>query len=407
MVLSININTLAEGTTSNSKPSIYAQSAISIDLNTNEIIYEKNIDSVVYPASTTKLLTALLLAESKSKDDLLTYTETAKKQPEYSLNTNLFPINVGDKFTAKDAMLGLLLYSGNDVAYMIADNVAGDAESFKNKMNEKVASLGLKNTHFVTPNGLHDKDHYTTAYELSVIARAANKNDWVKEAMGTKKADITTTSGIKMTVENRNKLLEVNGCIGGKTGYTTEAGKCLAAVYERDGRKILGVVMKSVYDKDDTFVFNDMEKIIDWSYNEKPEALYTARTVIKTESLKYKPLVFFGPVKTIDVPVVAKEDITYYNNSINKSELKESYDFSNLSVTKLSGSKSIGTIKIQQRDSVKSYDLYSSLSKFAVIKANGILYLGTLAALVLLIGITVIIIKKVRSRNNRNRTYYY
>ena len=406
MILIMNTSVLAE-TSSAPMPDIYAQAAISIDLSTNEIIYEKNIDSLMYPASTTKLMTALLLAENKNKTDLLTYTDDAKKKTEYSLNTNLYPINVVVKFTAKDAMLGLLLYSGNDVAYMIADNVAGNVDNFRNMMNDKVTKLGLKNTHFVTPNGLHDQNHYTTAYDLSIIARAAFKNDWVKEAMGTKKADIGTTSGIKMTVENRNKLLGSNGCLGGKTGYTTEAGKCLVAVYERDGRKILGIVLKSVYDKDDTFVFNDMEKVINWSYQAKPVTLYSNGSVIKTETLKYKPFGFFGPEKSIDVPVVARQDITYYDNKVNKAEQKLSFDFSKLSISKLSGSKSIGTLKITERDSVKTYELYSSLSKFAVLKANFVLYLGSLIAVIAVAALIIFIIRKINSRKRRNRTYYY
>lgn len=407
MVLSVNTGAFAASPDADIMPTIYAQSAISIDLSTNEIIYEKNIDNTTYPASTTKLMTALLLAENKAQGDMLTYTENAKKQPEYSLNTNLFPISVGDKFTAKDAMLGLLLYSGNDVAYMIADNVSGNAENFKNKMNEEVQKLGLKNTHFVTPNGLHDKDHYTTAYDLSIIAKTAYANQWVQEAMGTKKADISTASGIKMTIENRNKLLGSNGCIGGKTGYTSEAGKCLVAVYERDGRKLLGIVMKSVYDANDTMVFNDMEKVINWSYAQKPIALYKSNAVIKTESLKYKPLVFFGPVKTIDVPVISKQDVTYYDNTVNKTEFKENYDFTALSTSAVNGGKSIGSLKVSIRDSAKTYELYSSLPKFTIFKSNFLLYLGTLVGLIAAIFAIALGIKKILDIKRKNRTYYY
>jgi len=408
LILFMSTNVFAENSvSSNPNPNIYAQAAISIDLKTNEIIYEKNIDNMMYPASTTKLLTALLLSENKSKTDYLTYTESAKSQPEYSLNTNLHPISVGDKMTAGDAMYGLLLYSGNDVAYMIADNVAGNSQNFMDKMNEEVKKLNLKNTHFITPNGLHDKDHYTTAYDLSVIARAAYKNEWVQSAMGTKKATIATASGISMNVENRNKLLGSNGCIAGKTGYTTEAGKCLVAVYERDGRRILGVVMKSVYDKDDTFVYNDMEKVINWSYAEKPKSLYTKNSVIKTETFKYKPLIFIGPEKTLQVPITTKEDVTYYDNKVNKSDLKENYDLNNLNLSKLTGSKSIGTLKITERDSVKSYELYSTISKGTIIKENIILYLGSLAVLAALIAGLILMIKKIKfSRRKKNRRYY-
>lgn len=408
LTLSLSSGVLAANpSVSSTMPTIYAQSAISIDLKTNEIIYEKNIDNILYPASTTKLLTALLLAESKNKTDYLTYTQSAKIQPEFSLNTNLYPINVGDKMTAKDALYGLLLYSGNDVAYMIADNVSGDAKSFVEKMNERVATLKLKNTHFVTPNGLHDKQHYTTAYDLSVIAKVAYNNPWVSETMGTKTADITTTSGIKMSVENRNKLLGKDGCLGGKTGYTSDAGKCLVTVYERDGRKILGVVLKSVYDANDTFVFDDMEKVINWSYSAKPKTQYVSNSVIKTETFKYKPFVFVGPEKSIQVPLISKQDVTYYDNKVNNAEMKEIFKFNKINLSSITGGKSIGVLQLSERDSLKSYDLYSSLSLGTIIKANIILYIGFLAVLMLLILALVVLIRKIFKRKRGNKTYYY
>jgi len=408
IVLIMNLNVLAAGENI-AKPDIYGQAAITVDVQTNEIIYEKNIDLKMYPASTTKLLTALLLAENKNKTDLLTYTESAKSQPEYSLNVNLQPIQVGEKMSAKDAMLGLLLYSGNDVAYMIADNVSGNATAFMAKMNEKIQALKLKNTHFVTPNGLHDVNHYTTAYDLSVIGIEAFKNPWVKEAAGTKSANITVSSGISMNIENRNKLLGKNGCIDGKTGYTSQAGKCLVTLYERDGRQILGVVMNSVYDKDDLFVFNDMEKIIDWSYSAKKTTLFSKGSVIKTETFMYKPFVFAGPVKTIDVPLIAKEDITYYDNDVNKAELKENYKFNNIGLTTLIGAKSIGTLSLEERSSIKTYNIYSGLSLFSILKANLVLYTGLLAGLAVLIALIIVAIKKLggRNRNRKGRNYYY
>jgi D-alanyl-D-alanine carboxypeptidase len=410
LAIAINTNVAAAGTASGtSEPKIDGTAAITIDLQTNEIIYAKNIDSKRYPASTTKLLTSLLLAESKEKTDLLTYTASAKSQPEYSLNTNLKPIAVGETMSAKDAMLGLMLYSANDVAYMIADNVSGSSTAFMAKMNEKIASLNLKNTHFVTPNGLHDSNHYTTAYDLSVIGKTAYANEWVREAIGTEKATISTSGGAVMTVENRNKLLGQDGCLGGKTGYTSDAGKCLVAVYERNGRKILGVVLHSVYDAQDMAVFNDMKAIIDYSYAAKKTTLHAANSVIKTEKVSYKPLLFIGPEKTIDVPLISKTDIAYYANDINKAELKETFKFNNLTLSALSGSKSIATMTMTVRDSAQNFEIYSGLSLIDVLMANIFLYAGIIAGLILLIAVIILVIRNTRGRRNkrRGRTYYY
>ena len=248
-IFSLKFNVFAAENNLKPEPQIYGKAAVTVDMETGEIIYVKDIDKQMYPASTTKLITALLLAENKNKLDKLVYTQGAKVQPTTSLNTNLHPIDVGETMSAADVMDGLLIYSGNDMAYVIADNVGKDEKDFANKMNDKIGKLGLKNTHFVTPNGLHDPNHYTTSYDLSVIARTAFKNDWIRETISKLKSTIKTSKGTTFIIENTNKLLGKDGCIGGKTGYTDPAGRCLVGIYERNGRKILGVVMNSVYDK--------------------------------------------------------------------------------------------------------------------------------------------------------------
>ncbi|PRR78856.1 D-alanyl-D-alanine carboxypeptidase DacF precursor [Clostridium liquoris] len=389
------------------KPDIYGKAAVTMDMNTGEIIYAKSIDNKMYPASTTKLLTALLLAENKQKEDLLKYTKDAKSQPEYSINLNLHPIAVGETMTAKDVMDGLLLFSGNDIAYMIADNISGNSVKFADLMNKKINSLGLKNTHFVTPNGLHDPKHYTTAYDLTVIGREAYKNPWVRETMNKKTSTIKTSSGTTVNVENRNKLLGKDDCVGGKTGYTSNAGRCLVAMFDRNGRKIIGVVMNSVYDQNDTFVFNDMKKVIDWSYNAKKTTLYPKDSILRTEKLTYKPLVFFGPTKTMEVPIMVKQDVSYYDNEINKKEMKQEFNVQTSNIWNINKNKSIGTLTIKEREASQKYDLYTNISKASIIKANILLYIGTAIAILAAVSLVFIIIKATKKRKNRKRRNKY
>lgn len=365
--------------------SIYGKAALTIDMQTGEIIYAKDIDKRVYPASTTKLLTAILLTENKSKNDVLKYTEGAKRQPESSININVHPIDVGETMYAKDAMDGMLLFSGNDMAYMIADNIGKGESDFINKMNEKAKSLNLKNTHFVTPNGLHRPDHYTTTYELSVIANKAFENPWIRETIAKQESTFKSSKGTTFTVKNTNKLLGKNGCIGGKTGYTSEAGRCLVAFYDRGGRKMLGIVMDSAYDPKDTFVFNDMEKIIDFSYSVKPTVLYDKNSTIETKSVDYKPLGIIPFHSKVSVPLYVKDDIIYYDNAVNKSELTTNFNLSNINFSSLTGKTSIGTITVKQRNSTKSYKLYSSIDKNDLIKKYIPEYLATAAVLILII----------------------
>lgn len=383
-------------------PSILGKGAITIDVKTKEIIYEKNIDEKMYPASTTKLMTALLLAENKKKTDDIKYTKDAKSQPAFALSTDIIrPIKIGDTMTADDVMKAMLLFSANDSAYMAADAVSENTESFIKLMNDKAAKLNMKSTHFVTANGLHDDNHYTTPYDLCILGRASLSNSWVKEVSGTKKDTIKISTGLTAAVENRNKLLGKNGCIAGKTGYTSQAGKCLVALYERNGRQILGVVMKSVYDANDTSVYNDMEKIIDYSYKAAPVTKYKKNTKVDEKEISYKPFVFFGPTKTVKVPLILTEDVSYYDNAINKKEIKAEVTTESVNPLKLSNNTKVGTLTLKERESTKTYPLYSNITTNEILKENIGLYI--LSAGLTIAGIVIIITIILKIKNSRGK----
>ncbi|MBU3215288.1 D-alanyl-D-alanine carboxypeptidase [Clostridium estertheticum] len=405
MSLNVFAATVSESTTN--VPTIYGKAAITVDVATGEIIYAKDVDKQMYPASTTKLITALLLAENRVKTDKIKYTQSAKIQPADSLNVNLHPIALNETMSSADVMDGLLMYSANDTAYMIADNIAGNPTNFMKMMNDKAAKLKMTKTHFVTPNGLHDPDHYTTTYDMSILARAAFSNPWVKESMNKKQKTLSTSKGTTFKIENSNKLLGLNGCIGGKTGYTSKAGRCLVAFYERNGREIMGVVMGSEIYPNDTYVFNDMEKIINYSYTLKRTVLHANNSVVKTETLKYKPLKFFGPEKTVSVPIVVKEDVSYYKNDANEKDLKENINLSDISISSLKGNESIGTLRLTQKGKVKTYKLYSEASSGSLTKNDMPIYLMAVGILVLiLVGIVLIIRAKNLKRRKRRRRKY-
>lgn len=412
LALSISTSILPAAKTlaAENPPQINGLSAVTVDYETGEIIYAKNIDEKRFPASTTKLMTSLLLAENKEKTDTITYTESAKKQPEYSLRTNIyFSLKVGDTMSAEDVMKTLLLFSANDSAYMVADNVGGSVDGFIKMMNDKAKALGMNNSNFVTANGLHDPNHYTTAYDLSLLGRASFENPWVKEAAGTKKDMITLlTTGQPAYIENRNKLLGIDGNLGGKTGYTSQAGKCLVSVYERDGRKIVGVVMKAAYDAKDTMVFNDMQTIMDYSYKVQKSVVKQKGTTIDKVTLEYKPLKFFGPTKKIEVPVVINEDVTYYENDINKAEIKFETKLNSLDPWKLSTDASIGSLKVTQRSSLsaKEYALYSTISAKELKSQNTGLYIGVGAGAVGIFALLILLIAVIRKGSGRRKSIY-
>lgn len=391
-------------------PKIEGKAAVVMDMETGEIIYENKIDAKQYPASTTKLLTGLLFAENKSKTDIIKYTESAKIQEPYSMDKTLAfgKIKVGDTMVAQDVMDALLIFSANDSAYMIADNVSGDSTKFADLMNDRIKKLGLKNTHFIIPNGLHDPEHYTTPYDLGVIGMEAFKNEWVKETLAKQNSTITTSAGITMLIDTRNKLLDINGCLGGKTGYTSKAGRVLVAFFDRNGRKLVGVVMNSVYDANDSVVFEDMKKIIDWSYNAKSVNIHNSGDTLKTEVLTYKPFKFFGPEKKIEVPILIKDDVKYFDNEVNKKEAKESYNIQKLEAWNLDSNNSIGTFTLNERRAVKNYKLYTTISTKDILKQNMPLYIGAgVAAIVLLAALLIIVLRIKNLRRKRSKKYYY
>ncbi|WAG59113.1 D-alanyl-D-alanine carboxypeptidase [Clostridium estertheticum] len=406
--MSLNVFAATGSESTTNVPTIYGKAAITVDVATGEIIYAKDVDKQMYPASMTKLITALLLAENRVKTDKIKYTQSAKIQPADSLNVNLHSIGLNETMSSADVMDGLLLFSANDTAYMIADNISGNSTNFMKMMNDKAAKLQMTKTHFVTPNGLHDPDHYTTPYDMSILARFAFLNPWVKESMNKKQSTLSTSKGTTFKIENSNKLLGVNGCIGGKTGYTSKAGRCLVAFYERNGREIMGVVMGSVMDASDTYVFNDMEKIINYSYTLQRTVLHANNSVVKTETLKYKPLKFFGPEKTVSVPLVVKEDVSYYKNDANEKDLKENINLSDITVSSLKGNESIGTLRLTQKGKVKTYKLYSAVSSGALTKNDMPIYLMAAGILALvLVGIALIIRTNYLKKRKRRRKIKY
>ena len=393
-------------TATQSLPEITAEAALTMDLETGEIIYCKDADSKRYPASTTKLLTGLLLAENKGKTDQLEFTKSAKEQPEYSLNINYMhnTMQVGDKVLADDIMKGLLLFSGNDTAYVIADNVSGDSKTFADLMNKKAKDLGANNSNFITANGLHNENHYTTAYDLSLIEKAAFANDWVRETMELQKAPITLKNS-KIILENRNLGLGKNGNIAGKTGTTNQAGGCLATVYERDGRQLIGVVLK---DKQINLVdmtkFNDMDSIMDYSYAASKATYKSNGENVGTADVQYKPFVVFGPTKTISLPLKLTQDISYYKNTINDAESQITYNKTDSSAWNLLFNKNV-KLTYSTRNHTEEVTGAVEISLGTLLKDNLIIYISTLVAIVIIITL-IALIKNMASNSRRKKNRY-
>ena len=225
-----------------------AKASILINADTGEVIYSQNQNEKLPMASTTKIMTALLLCEEGNMEKEITVTPQMVKVEGTSMG-----LLGGDKVTYKALLYGMLLASGNDAANVTAYALGGTIDGFVNMMNQRAKELGLNNTHFETPSGLDGDEHYTTAEDLANLARVCMDNPLFKEAASTKA--ITLEYGnppYRRTLTNHNKLLKIfEGAVGVKTGFTKKAGRCLVSCAEREGKRVIAVTLKDPNDWED------------------------------------------------------------------------------------------------------------------------------------------------------------
>lgn len=231
-----------------------AESAILIDATTGTVLYQKECRQRRPPASTTKVMTAILALEHGDLDAVVTASEYASKTPYGNLH-----VKPGEKFTLRDLLYALMMRSANDAAVCIAEHVGGSEAKFAEMMNARAAELGAKDTHFVNPHGLHAPEHYSTAHDLAVIARHAASIPKFNEIVSTKHKRIDRSiSKLDCTLRNTARLLwRYGGADGIKTGYTKEAGHCFVGSATRDGMRLITVVLKSQNTMDDTTLLLD------------------------------------------------------------------------------------------------------------------------------------------------------
>ena len=247
----------------NDEPKINSRSAVVIDRKSKNIIYGKNENVKKAMASTTKIMTAMVVIQNTNLNNIV---EISKKAA--GTGGSRLGLKAGDKVTVKDLLYGLLLRSGNDCAVALAEYVAGSVQEFSNLMNQNAQMLGLNNTHFVTPHGLDEEEHYTTAYELAILADYALNNELFAQIVNKKSYTININKNSK-TLNNTNELLgNLNGVYGVKTGFTNGAGRCLVTSIKRGNLDVICVVLGADTKKDRT---RDSAKLIEYTFNKYEE----------------------------------------------------------------------------------------------------------------------------------------
>lgn len=232
------------------KPEIQGDSVILMDVYTGSVLFEKDMDKREFPASITKIMTALIALEKGSLTDNVTVSETAVAAVEPGSNN--IALKPGETLTLEQLLYAALIESANDAANVIAEHIGGTIEGFAAMMNERAAGLGCKNTNFTNPSGLHDDNHYTTAYDMALIAREAYKNEKYREIIAAPSYEIPatnlTSSARTIYIKNQMKkppsIYVYDGCEGGKNGFTDEAQNTLVTYAARDGLGLLAVTLK-------------------------------------------------------------------------------------------------------------------------------------------------------------------
>lgn len=233
-----------------SGPSVQAQGAILMDADTGTVLWGQNIHNQYFPASITKVMTALLVIEKCSLDETVTFSHNAVFNVE-SGSSNA-GINEGDKLSVRDCLYALLLKSANESANALAEHVAGSTEAFADMMNVRAKELGCTNTHFANPSGLNNPEHYTSPYDMALIARAAFNNPVFEDIDSTTFYKLPPNSINKegLTIYPGHKMMRKStpfyypGIIGGKTGYTTLAGNTLITCAEKNGMRLITIILK-------------------------------------------------------------------------------------------------------------------------------------------------------------------
>lgn len=385
---------------------ILSPSAILMDSNTGQVLYEKNSDERLYPASTTKIMTALLLLED---GDLEKLVEINKDVPDLiergSSQIYLIP---GELITRKQLLFALLIDSANDAAVAIAQDISGSVEKFARKMNKRARELGATNTNFVNPHGLHDNNHYTSARDLALIAREAMKNPIFREAVTTPRYIIPATNKQEtryLYITNRlirktkNKNYYYEKATGIKTGYTSKSGYALVGGASDKNLDLISVILNSTSSQ----VYEDTHALFEYGFNGfRPEIVINKGDVVKEISLNDNE---------DTVSVLAGESFEYLRlgddkeNIIQKIDLPdkislpiEKNEVLGSLVLSLNGNE-IGTIPLISDKSLENSKFMSTLlGKFSILKSIGIVII------LFLLYRTFIYIRKKKRR--RKRMFY-
>jgi D-alanyl-D-alanine carboxypeptidase (penicillin-binding protein 5/6) len=331
-------------------PKVMAETAIVMDMDTEEILYAKGIDEKRAPASTTKILTAMLAIEKVPFETQITFTDEVNNIEAGSTHIGIKP---GETLTMKDCAYAILLASANEVSSGVAEYIGTTVPAFVDMMNQRAKELGCTNTHFVNANGLYDENHYTTARDLAIIAKAAFQNETFREVVKTPYYIVpkTNITDEERWLNNHHKMIlqgseYYEGCLGGKTGYTEKAGNTLVTYAERNGRKLVCALLADV---NIVAQYTDTKALLNYGFDSFQRLDTTAVSLSPAKSdelgkqLEEKGLLSTALETTsISVPKELTEELTY----------KTTLENNMLNIDYYYGKQQIGSSSMQASDEI-------------------------------------------------------
>ncbi len=382
----------------------YCPSCILIEANTGKILYEKNSDKISFPASTTKIMTAILTVENCSLDEIATVSHNAVYSIPYDYTHA--SLKEGEELTVEQLLYALMLPSANDAAIVLAEHISGSVEEFSNLMNKRAEELGCKNTHFVNPNGIHNKNHTSTAYDLALMGKFAMQNSTIRKIVSTKQFTLPTTNKYSKTdriFNNTNDLLlssskyYYKGTTGVKTGYTGEAGNCIVASAKKNGFEVILVVLGgNSTSNGQSERYLDCKTLFDYAFEN-----YSLTTINEKNSVLKQISVAGATKETQNLNVLVKDKIEVFaNKNIDLSTLEPEITFNDNLRAPISANSTIGKITYTYNDYIYTSDL---IAETQVIASGFLPILFRILLIFVVLYLLFLLLKT--PKNNSKKTY--
>ena len=364
IIIACNILCICKINADEEKVVKYAKSAVLIDGDSGRILYEKSAHNKVSVASTTKIMTCIIVIENGNLGDMVTPSDYAIAMPKVKMH-----LDSKDKYKLEDLLYAMMLESYNDVAVAVAEHIAGSVEKFAELMNIKAKDIGMKDTNFVTPNGLDAKNQYSTAYDMALLGMYATNNELFVKITNTRNYSFVSENGRRVSVSNKDAFLDkMSDAIGIKTGFTGNAGYCFVGALKNENKKLISCVLACGWPPNKGYKWNDTLSLMKYGENynykeivdiqndcDKYDVRNGVENILNTYTNEKFGLLLKNDDKVDKKIVISKKNAPIFKNEV--------VGYENIYVNNIK----IKAIEIKAKQNIKKYEFKYCLKKFFLI----------------------------------------